>query len=328
MATKHAGNGRGAASSDAFFGLDEAARAARPKGDEDVSLTSPIDDQGEDDVTLGNLHLGSAGGKGGNVGATAGEATRDSVLPSEDTSLAEPGSARRLFAAAGPENTDAAHGDAANLAQEQASSLSEADAVKGDVAASVTRANATLRTSLDPSGQATNPDDAGLEAAPSPETAFANGMTLDPALLAVDDRFSGREDEPISGNLLANDLAGDGAVLSLAPGEYDTAQGGRIIVDANGSFTYVPAADFSGADSFSYAITDGNGLISQATAYFDIAAVNDTPAAPEAPSKDGETQAAPEKSEVEQPAADTPAEAAKPAEAAPAAEEKKPEEKK
>jgi hypothetical protein len=36
-----------------------------------------------------------------------------------------------------------------------------------------------------------------------------------------------------------------------------TAQGGQIMVNADGSFTYTPPTGFTGTDTFSYTITDG-----------------------------------------------------------------------
>ena len=49
---------------------------------------------------------------------------------------------------------------------------------------------------------------------------------------------------------------------------------------ADGSFTYVPAANFNGVDSFVYAATDGgNGASAQATVTLTVSAVNDAPVA-------------------------------------------------
>src|SRR5262249_17869920 len=58
-----------------------------------------------------------------------------------------------------------------------------------------------------------------------------------------------------------------------------TAQGGAIVLAANGSFTYTPATNFTGTDTFRYRITNANGN-STATVTFTViappVAVNDS----------------------------------------------------
>jgi T5SS/PEP-CTERM-associated repeat protein len=48
-------------------------------------------------------------------------------------------------------------------------------------------------------------------------------------------------------------------------------------VAADGSFTYTPAANFNGADSFDYTVSDGNGGSATATVTITVSAVNDAP---------------------------------------------------
>jgi Ca2+-binding RTX toxin-like protein len=48
-------------------------------------------------------------------------------------------------------------------------------------------------------------------------------------------------------------------------------------VNANGSFSYTPAADFAGSDSFSYRASDGTLTSNVATAAISVTAVNDAP---------------------------------------------------
>jgi VCBS repeat-containing protein len=40
---------------------------------------------------------------------------------------------------------------------------------------------------------------------------------------------------------------------------------GTLALSADGSFVYTPAADFSGSDSFTVSVTDGQGATTQAT---------------------------------------------------------------
>ncbi len=52
-----------------------------------------------------------------------------------------------------------------------------------------------------------------------------------------------------------------------------------MTLNANGSFTYTPAANYNGADSFTYKANDGTADSNVATVSITIAAVNDAPAA-------------------------------------------------
>src|SRR5205823_440256 len=54
---------------------------------------------------------------------------------------------------------------------------------------------------------------------------------------------------------------------------------GTLQLDAAGSFTYTPALDFNGADSFTYVANDGVADSSVATVSLTMAAVNDAPVA-------------------------------------------------
>ncbi|NLX96929.1 MAG: tandem-95 repeat protein, partial [Rhodopirellula sp.] len=95
--------------------------------------------------------------------------------------------------------------------------------------------------------------------------------------VAVDDLYAVNEDAILTSvpSVLANDSDADGdsltAVLVALPAY------GSLEFNADGSFTYTPAANFNGADSFSYAISDGNGGTDTATVSLTIAAVNDAP---------------------------------------------------
>ena len=102
--------------------------------------------------------------------------------------------------------------------------------------------------------------------------------------LAQDDSFTGTEDQPITGNLLADngngadsDPNGDG--LTLVAQTVYTAQGGVVTISATGSFSYVPRANYFGSDSFSYTLRDSFGASDTGTVTLDLAPVNDAPVA-------------------------------------------------
>lgn len=98
-----------------------------------------------------------------------------------------------------------------------------------------------------------------------------NSINDDP--VAQDDSFSGNEDTDITGNVLGNDSDVDGDTLTAVAGTYTTAQGGTVVLEANGDFTYTPVADFFGTDTFDYSVIDGQGGSDVGTVTLDVADV-------------------------------------------------------
>jgi len=97
--------------------------------------------------------------------------------------------------------------------------------------------------------------------------------------VAVADSFAGNEDLVISGNVLTNDSDVNGDTLSVTAATLTTVNGGAVSILADGSFTYIPAADFNGTDSFAYTLLDGQGGSDTGTVTLNVAAVNDAPVA-------------------------------------------------
>ncbi|PPT10394.1 T1SS secreted agglutinin RTX [Geitlerinema sp. FC II] len=91
-----------------------------------------------------------------------------------------------------------------------------------------------------------------------------------------DDSFSGDEDTDLSGNVLTNDSDPDGDPLT-ATLLTDVANG-SLSFNSDGSFSYTPAANFNGSDSFTYEISDGT-FTDTATVNLAINPVNDAPVA-------------------------------------------------
>src|SRR5207244_1086648 len=88
------------------------------------------------------------------------------------------------------------------------------------------------------------------------------------------------EDTPLTvaaTGVLANDTDIDGnpltAVLNSGPAN------GSVALNANGSFTYTPNANFNGTDSFTYKANDGTTDGNTATVTLTVTAVNDAPSA-------------------------------------------------
>jgi hypothetical protein len=94
----------------------------------------------------------------------------------------------------------------------------------------------------------------------------------------VDDAFTTNEDTTLTASVAGNDtLSADGNgtnTFALATG---TAHG-TVMVNANGSFTDVPAANYNGTDSFIYTLCDVDHDCTPATATITIVTVNDLPA--------------------------------------------------
>ncbi|MHB0875229.1 MAG: Ig-like domain-containing protein [Anaerolineae bacterium] len=100
------------------------------------------------------------------------------------------------------------------------------------------------------------------------------------APLAVDDSSATDEDTPVTvaaPGLLANDNDVDSA--SLAASKVSDPAHGSVTVNADGSFTYTPAADWNGSDSFTYKANDGSADSSVATVSITVNSVNDAPVA-------------------------------------------------
>ena len=71
----------------------------------------------------------------------------------------------------------------------------------------------------------------------------------------------------------------DGDPLTVTPATLTTAQGGTVVLLENGDFTYTPAENFNGTDSFNYTLDDGNGGTAVGNVSLTVNPVNDAPVA-------------------------------------------------
>ncbi|SBS76786.1 exported hypothetical protein [uncultured Mycobacterium sp.] len=92
---------------------------------------------------------------------------------------------------------------------------------------------------------------------------------------AVNDSFTTNENTQLTGNVLTNDTDPDGDVLTAAVGTGPSH--GSLTLDANGSFTYTPAENFYGTDTFSYTISDGKGGNAVGTVSITVKSVDPAP---------------------------------------------------
>ncbi|WP_099251329.1 Ig-like domain-containing protein, partial [Mycobacterium sp. shizuoka-1] len=98
------------------------------------------------------------------------------------------------------------------------------------------------------------------------------------APIAVTDNFGVNQNTQLTGNVKANDTDADGDPLSVA-----VAAGpahGSLTLNADGSFTYNPATNYSGADGFTYTVSDGKGGQATGTANITVNYVAPPPSTP------------------------------------------------
>ncbi|HMN94197.1 MAG TPA: tandem-95 repeat protein, partial [Hydrogenophaga sp.] len=153
----------------------------------------------------------------------------------------------------------------------------------------ITLANGTLTITNVSTGAFTfvpNPDYNGTQTFnytirdPRGSTSTANvDITITPvndAPVAVDDVAETDEDTPVTIAVLANDTDVDGDALTVTSA---VAANGTVVINADGTITYTPNADFNGTDTISYEISDGQGGTATATVTVTVNPVNDAPVA-------------------------------------------------
>ena len=122
-----------------------------------------------------------------------------------------------------------------------------------------------------------------------------------PVPTATGEAFTTPEDTPIVLDVLANDTDPDGDSLAvtaidglpIAPGGSRDVAGGTVTLNADGTLTFAPAADFNGEVAFDYTASDGEDGEATATVSLTIEPVNDAPrldaGLPDRMSTEGET---------------------------------------
>ena len=98
--------------------------------------------------------------------------------------------------------------------------------------------------------------------------------------VAVDDTATATEDTALSNiNVLGNDtdvdIVTNGLVLSVSG--TPTALHGTVTVNPDGTLRYTPDANYNGADTITYTVSDGNGGIDTGAVAITVHAVNDAP---------------------------------------------------
>ncbi|WP_278446008.1 retention module-containing protein, partial [Stutzerimonas kunmingensis] len=134
--------------------------------------------------------------------------------------------------------------------------------------------------------QAPNSHGYAIEAIDAAGNASSTNVTLsevnvnDNAPQATDDSLQAVEDTPVTflaSELLGNDSDDDGNGLTIA--SVTSGAGGTAVLNADGSVTFTPNANFNGTADFTYTVSDGTQISAPATVTVEVAAVNDAPVA-------------------------------------------------
>ena len=94
--------------------------------------------------------------------------------------------------------------------------------------------------------------------------------------VAAADAATTNEDTPVDGAVLGNDSDLDGDTLTVRL--VTSPANGRVVLNADGTFTYTPNPNYFGPDSFTYEASDGS-LTATAGVTLNVTEVNDAPVA-------------------------------------------------
>ncbi|MEO1206350.1 MAG: Ig-like domain-containing protein [Pseudomonadota bacterium] len=120
---------------------------------------------------------------------------------------------------------------------------------------------------IDPSASASGPFEVTVTAVDPDGNTASQTFTWavsNPVPTAVADQVSTALDTPVTLSVVANDVDPDGDGLSVYSIN-GVPSNGIVIMNDDGTVTYTPDTDFSGTDTFTYLVTDGEGGFDDAT---------------------------------------------------------------
>jgi VCBS repeat-containing protein len=111
----------------------------------------------------------------------------------------------------------------------------------------------------------------------STETVTVTVNAVNDTPVAASSATATQEDSAVNGSVSATDIDGDSLVFSVTAGGQPA--NGSVAMNADGTYTYTPNADFSGTDTFTYTVTDNAGAngTTTATVTVTVKPVNDAP---------------------------------------------------
>ena len=107
----------------------------------------------------------------------------------------------------------------------------------------------------------------------APATVTLNVTGVNDAPTAADSNETTDEDTELTANVSATDIEGDALTLTVET----QASNGTVTAGSGTEFTYTPAANFFGTDSFTFTVSDGPETTAPATVTIEVASVNDAP---------------------------------------------------
>ncbi len=118
---------------------------------------------------------------------------------------------------------------------------------------------------------------------------IANSPKLSPAetCIAVDDADDTTVNTILTTtSVLDNDTDTDGDTLTVSAADATSVNGVAVTNNGDGTFTYTPAIDFTGNDSFNYTVSDNNGCSDEGTFKVTVNTDSSTPTSPTAPEEE------------------------------------------
>ncbi|WP_371233659.1 retention module-containing protein [Pseudomonas sp. QE6] len=108
------------------------------------------------------------------------------------------------------------------------------------------------------------------------DLSFTDVTPVNDAPETADQSNTTAEDTPVNGQIVATDVDHDTLSYTLKPGA-EPAHGSLVLNPATGEYTYTPAKDYNGTDTFTVVVSDGNGGVVESVVNVNVTPVNDAP---------------------------------------------------
>ena len=137
--------------------------------------------------------------------------------------------------------------------------VAQSDTTPSTVASTNPADGASTHASVSSSLQSHLKNSKDLPLIKNTEKEIVSTTTTNNAPIAKDDQLRAVTNRPVVGKILDNDIDPDGNTLKIISVTAPTKNDGTVIINKNGTVTFLPATDFIGIDRFSYTVSDGDG---------------------------------------------------------------------